>query len=63
MLLNSLTSIDTFSCLGGLEITHCGAGDLGFDFRQSLEFLCLLLLKFWPKIIICQEIVQFLLQC
>ena len=70
--LNSLSTIDTFSWLGGAAVTHPlwvqelpgsipGSGKGFYVWFFVLLLLCFLL--FVQKHIICHKILQFLLQC
>ena len=62
-LLNSLTSIETFCCLG-CNASDCDSRVRGFDSRLwfvCLHFVLLLLCVYlFPKHIICRDILQFL---
>jgi len=70
--LNSLTTLDTFSWLGGAVVTHSlwmqevsgsisGSGK-GF-YVWLFCFVVVVLLLFVPKLIICHNILLLLLQC
>jgi len=61
--LNSLTLIETFSCLGTIEVTHQPAvrdvpGSISGFGKAFMFVLLLICLFFCPRHIICHEILQ-----